>query len=337
MDNLKHLLEKFERGTLSSDELLLLKDYFQSDEYNDLYQILESDWNSLDDSTYHLNDEASSAIWHRINRHKQTKSLYERKRSVLLPALSLAAIMLLLISVAFFGKIKPGSDQPQLVEKINHQTQPQYLTLSDGSEVWLNKGSFLSFHKPFSGDIRKVILRGEAFFKVKEDTKTPFVVESENIRTSVLGTSFNISAYPNKEQISVTLVEGKVLVETLEASGKVNKKEILSPGQQFVLTKKDRGTDIRAYKEDLPYAWKNSIVHFDGDDIWVVKKALEEWYDVELIIPEGLETKSKLVHRFNAKEQSIEDVLEIIGQVTDYYFEPLIDKNNAYVVKSYKK
>jgi len=112
------------------------------------------------------------------------------------------------------------------VPEINWQTktvpngQKLSLTLWDGTVVKVNSGSTISFPEEFSDSLREVHLEGEAFFEVNRDILRPFIIKSGNVETVVLGTSFNVNAYPNQEQIKVAVAEGKVkVVGSNEANG----------------------------------------------------------------------------------------------------------------------
>lgn len=147
--------------------------------------------------------------------------------------------------------------------------------LPDGTHVWLNAASSLSFPTVFSGKTRTVKLDGEAYFEVAKNPNFPFVVESGNQKVKVLGTHFNISAYSDEQVCKTTLLEGKVEV----SSG--NSKVIIKPGQQTQLS----GSGIRVAEVDANEAidWKNGFIELDHEDIYEIMKKISRWYDVEVI------------------------------------------------------
>lgn len=146
------------------------------------------------------------------------------------------------------------------------------MTLSDGTMVWVNAHSELSFPTTFVGSDRRVKLSGEAYFEVKHDAGKPFYVESEGSVVKVLGTHFNVSARTNKPL--TTLVEGKVEV----SAGKES--VVLVPGQQSRVESDHISVKRADFHKDL--AWKNNVFYFKGDNIIEIAQQLESWYDVDI-------------------------------------------------------
>ena len=147
------------------------------------------------------------------------------------------------------------------------------MTLPDGSRVWLNSGSELRFPLQFAAKQRKVILMGEAYFEVKEDTTRPFVVEMNESRIEVLGTSFNVRFYRDEGRVVTTLVEGKVRFET------ANAQMILKPGEQSVLNEK--GQLQKQMVDVYPYiAWKEGRFIFRKQRLEDIMAIVSRWYYV---------------------------------------------------------
>ena len=124
------------------------------------------------------------------------------------------------------------------------------LKLSDGTHVWLNSESELIYPTNFTGNTREVILRGEAFFDVAKDASKPFIVENNQMKIKVLGTSFNVSGYAVDKQQNVTLVSGSVQVQMDNSS--VFR---ISPSEQFSYDKEKQTTSIRVVNTELYTAW----------------------------------------------------------------------------------
>lgn len=154
------------------------------------------------------------------------------------------------------------------------------LVLSDGTQVWLNAASSLRFPLHFDEKNRIVHLEGEAFFEVTENKKKPFIVQSQNHSVRVLGTSFNVSAYPD-EHTQTTLLTGAVEVNT------VNRLMNLQPGMQsdaFGDRLIRRTVDVESIT-----AWKDNRFVFVKEPLTDIMKKLERWYDVEFVIEKGSE------------------------------------------------
>jgi len=160
------------------------------------------------------------------------------------------------------------------------------LNLSDGSKVWLNASSSLRFPARFQGGDRVVELVGEAYFEVagkgRENQQMPFIVRTPHQEVKVLGTDFNISAYPDDPLIKTTLITGAVRVSSL-VEGQTTTSVQLKPGQKAVSRK--QGAEMNVVPADLyeDVAWKKGYFIFNNENIQVIMKKLARWYDMEVI------------------------------------------------------
>ena len=154
------------------------------------------------------------------------------------------------------------------------------LVLSDGTRVWLNSESELEFPVLFGRGERVVKLEGEAFFEVAPDSMRPFIVNTSDVRTRVLGTSFNIKAYKNECDVITTLFTGNVDVATLaDTSGNV----VLSPGKQADWNRQTGKLSVSEANLDNVIAWKEGMFVFNKENIEVVTRQIERWYGVKFI------------------------------------------------------
>lgn len=149
------------------------------------------------------------------------------------------------------------------------------LMLPDGSHVWLNAASSITFPDSFSAT-REVSVSGEVYFEVAHDPSRPFIVKSKGQRVEVLGTHFNINVYPDEPSGKTTLLEGAVRIST-DANGS----SLLKPGEQASLT----AGKIRVAKvsTDEVIAWKNGYFMFESEDIRSVMRKISRWYNVEVV------------------------------------------------------
>lgn len=165
------------------------------------------------------------------------------------------------------------------------------LILADGSKVWLNAASSISFPTAFTGGERNVTITGEAYFEVAHNPEKPFIVQINSAmgtgaRVAVLGTHFNINAYDDEHVIKTTLLEGAVKVSNSNAA------TVIAPGQQASLRDMS-GTISVAGNVDVEQvvAWKNGFFQFQNYTIQDIMRQLSRWYDVEVEyrgkIPEG--------------------------------------------------
>lgn len=160
------------------------------------------------------------------------------------------------------------------------------MTLADGSHVWLNAGSSVTYPVAFVGNERKVLITGEAYFEVAPlslgrgvggEAKMPFIVEKGNMEVTVLGTHFNVNAYDDESDIKVTLLEGSVKVRN--EAGAVT----IKPGQQATANRNEKPQIISNINLEQVMAWKNGMFVFNETDIQSIMRQIERWYDVEVV------------------------------------------------------
>ncbi|AYL96763.1 FecR family protein [Mucilaginibacter celer] len=150
------------------------------------------------------------------------------------------------------------------------------VVLPDGTEVWLNSSSSLSYPTEFSGNERRVKLTGEAYFEVAKNKDKPFYVEMNNTQIRVLGTHFDVSAYSDDSEITTTLLEGSVQVS------KYSKQALLKPGQQAVVGNITDNIAVAKVNTNTAVAWKNGYFVFDDEDIATIMKKVSRWYNADV-------------------------------------------------------
>lgn len=153
-----------------------------------------------------------------------------------------------------------------------------HLVLQDGSKVWLNAGSSVTYPVVFTGKERKVRIRGEAYFEVAKAAGKPFLVDVDGrAEVEVLGTHFNVNAYNEDGMIRTALLEGAVRVR----SGKDRPGTVLEPGQQVTVSKQG-GMTVTDADFDEVNAWRNGLFHFRKASVQEVMREVARWYDVEV-------------------------------------------------------
>ncbi|MGF7078882.1 FecR family protein [Mucilaginibacter sp. UYCu711] len=150
------------------------------------------------------------------------------------------------------------------------------LTLPDGSKVWLNSASVLTYPSTFKDQKERTVqLSGEAYFEVAKDKLHPFIVKTDQQSVTVLGTHFNINSYPDEPAVKTTLAEGRVKVSTRTGDTK-----FLIPGQQAVLEKDALHVKEADIEEAL--AWKNGYFRFNDESIQSIMRKLSRWYNIDV-------------------------------------------------------
>jgi len=153
-----------------------------------------------------------------------------------------------------------------------------HLTLPDGTKVWLNASSSITYPTAFAGKERRVTISGEAYFEVMKNQQQPFIVQQGDMSVQVLGTSFDVNGYGDEAALKTTLVEGKVRVVKAAAGS------LLEPGQQAVIPNGngaisiDHNPDIEAV-----LAWKNGSFSFKDAGIAAIMQQVQRWYDIDVV------------------------------------------------------
>lgn len=175
--------------------------------------------------------------------------------------------------------------------------------LRDGTMVLMNADSKLTFPTAFEGNQRVVKLVGEAYFKVSKDAKHPFIVQTEKVMTRVLGTEFNLRAYPAADT-HVTLITGSVIV-----NNRANNKQVkLVPGQDASL-RNGQDFDVTVVDTDYYVQWKDGFFYFDNLPLVEVMKELGRWYNVDIEIRDN-SLMSYRLHFIAERQASIDQVVE---------------------------
>lgn len=189
------------------------------------------------------------------------------------------------------------------------------MTLQDGTKVWLNAASALTFSPTFNvQNAREVTLTGEAYFEVAKDKKRPFIVTTKYQKVTVLGTHFNISSYEDEPEIKTTLIEGSVQVSNLSSQTSV----VLKPCQQTIV----HGDNTQVQQADVGeiLAWKNGDFVFGKDDFEESMRKIERWYDIEFVYKES-DVKNIKLDGWISRDSRLADVLRKIELAGNIKFE----------------
>ncbi|RXF67347.1 FecR domain-containing protein [Arcticibacter tournemirensis] len=186
------------------------------------------------------------------------------------------------------------------------------LILPDGSRVWLNTGSTIKYPARFISKERTVEISGEAYFDIEEDSKRPFKVLSPGQEVLVLGTKFNVSAYPDDRDTKTTLVDGKVLLSLPKGSGEgfpaSGKSILLAPGEQASLSK----GHITKSKVDVSQftAWKEGFFYFNKLPVTTAITQLARWYNLDVVYQEKLPESN--VYAYIDRDKPLSAVLKAL-------------------------
>lgn len=253
----------------------------------------------------------TDAAWQKV-RTKLRPS--QRREAKVIPlyrqALRVAAAVVILIGMIWLMKLYffPYYGM-QVVESGSGKMT---VILPDGSRVWLNKESILAYEPDFDGATRAVHLEGEAFFEVTRNPQQPFVIEAEAARTQVLGTSFNLRAYPEEQTVELTVATGKVAFSATKGTAEA----IVAAGFGAILSKQANNIAKYAVTGKNAWAWKTEKLQFDGMPLREVLAALGRYYNVRLQLQKPALGNCRFTGTFqNAELQEVLQVLEASLQI----------------------
>ncbi len=252
-----------------------------------------------------------------------------KSKQVLLPHIAkynwkllagVAATILLFLSIGLFQVFNVAPNQVAYIVKETKKGQKLLVQLADGSTINLNAESSIKYPVQFNKNIREVYIEGEAFFTVVKDKSKPFVVHADNITTTVLGTSFNISAYKNEHNILIALVTGKVLVEDAESN-----KMVLTPGLMASYNKEiKKGFEKSTFNFNEVIGWKDGILSFKEATLAQVFTNLERWYGVTITVDKTIDLEGKYIGSF--QNEPLSNILDAFSMVENYKYK-IVEKN----------
>lgn len=184
------------------------------------------------------------------------------------------------------------------------------LYLPDGTLVWLNAGSRMTYSQGFGVDNRKVELEGEGYFEVKRNEKIPFFVKTKDPQLQVLGTKFNFRDYPEDHEVVVSLLEGKVGLNNLLRE---EKEAVLSPDERAVLNKANGLLTVESVIASNASQWTDGYLFFDEELLPDIAKELERSYNVKIHIANDSLKTFRFYGNFVRREQNIQEVLEALA------------------------
>lgn len=317
MDYFKRIIDFFTTGEFSQTGSRAFYRWLADEEHSDEKERgLKALWDRTD-------RRATSKTRHSWKSFRTKAGLQQTPRVLSPGAWKAAAAVLFIISLSSLYtayRLHQNTASDNLVEQHVPVAERERLVLPDGSEVHLNSGSLLLYPGEFTGKNRSVYLAGEANFKVKEDRKKPFIVKSNDLQVTVLGTEFDVMAYPGDSLTRVTLLSGRVeaVYNGLETRAE------LSPSQQLVYNKVSGTSYIhRPDMEDVT-AWQQGKIIFKGTTLAEVLTVLERKYPYRFVYNEEQFRNDTYTFRFN-EDAPIQEVMEIIEEVVRYIRYRVVD------------
>jgi len=310
---------------LSTNELEYLKGVFDSYEGKVYIEgIMQQEWKSSEADETAANFDRLYAKIQTLIAQKRGNGRTISFKAFIRTTQRVAAVLLLPLLLGMLILAKPYWERrPQLTmedfETVAPFEQEYYIPagtkskiiLPDSSFVWLNSNSRLIVESNYGKALRRVRLSGEAYFEVAHNDDAPFEISTHEMDVRVLGTIFNLSAYPNDMFVEAVLVEGSIEVNTGEYAQKNVKKTRLQPAQRFALDKTNYKVQIDDnVATDLYTAWKDNLLVYNNTSITDVAKSLERWFNVTFIVKDKELTDFTFTGKF--EDRSLEQILHFI-------------------------
>jgi transmembrane sensor len=324
--DINFLIIRLLSGDADEDEKEIISDWLSQSEKNiKLYKDLEEIWlsseiqNNADD--YNL-EEAIRNFREQISNQKLKKNYTLN----LVRILKIASIVLLMLALPFsyyIGTHNSISNDSMTTISCAFGDKSS-IVLPDSTKVWLNSGSKLSFSSKFKKEDRKVILEGEAFFSVSKDKKHPFRVKTTELDIEVLGTKFDLKAYPEERSVSTTLVEGSIKISSKY------QQTLIKPNQKIVFDKASKEMSLQEITDiSIDTDWRDGRLSFRNESLGELKPILERWFDVDILFADE-QVKNR---RFTGVLQR-ESILEAISYFDHSRYVSCKIQGNKIIIKS---
>jgi ferric-dicitrate binding protein FerR (iron transport regulator) len=314
---LRKLLEKLMFGKITPEDYKDLKDTVLHSSDKEIDAELNVIWDGFGDYSP-MDADVKAEVRTNINRQMgyEVRKLNRRPLRIVAAA---AILLPLLFSIATY--LYFSSKANKVEERIIHdftvftdKGQKTRVLLPDGTYVWLNSQTRLTYSSDFCDNERKVHLVGEAFFEVRKNDEMLFTVEADGFNVVVHGTEFNVSAYPENETIDVTLLNGKVVIE----SGRQSPLGI-EPGQMATMRRNTQMWSVSNCDAQLAKLWTQNKLKFEDASISEVISKLEHWYGINITV-RNIPTKVSR-YGFTLKSESVREMLEIVNKLTPIKYE----------------
>jgi ferric-dicitrate binding protein FerR (iron transport regulator) len=257
--------------------------------------------------------------WKRVDdiNRRNIRLHRRRKRLRYLTAAAVLLLPVLILTWQLLAKQQDSETSDLSVELKAAYGQVSKFTLPDGSSVWLNADSRLTYTDAFNKDSRSVELSGEAYFEITKNTRKPFTVKAEEVSVQVLGTVFNIQSYPLEKKIETTLLKGSVRImhKNIPKGG-----IFLRPGQQLLFDKSDKSVLVKDV-DIAPYtSWKEGKLIFRHTTLKEAFAIIERNFRIKIIVNDKSLEECKIRGHFGLDEKP-EDIMEALMETLKFEYE----------------
>ena len=307
----KDILQRYISGEATVEEKRLVTEWVRKDEKN-MQELIA------------LRKLHNIAIWH-VQEKKEVlpRNAYAGKR-VLWRICEVAAIIAIVLSATLLWTQKEHEHTDVMQTLYVPPGQRAELFLADGTKVWLNAHSSLTFPTNFTADTRTVKLDGEGYFQVAGNEKKPFIVETGKFNVKVLGTEFNMIAYSSSSYFETSLIKGAVEVFSPEKPGNVQ----LEPHTRVSLI--DGKLRKTSFSDEQYFLWREGIIYFEGESVKNMLDKLQLYYDVKIVVNNRQILSNRYTGKFRTKD-GIEHALRVLQLNNKFTYQKDEENNTIYV------
>lgn len=332
-ERLSFLLEKYIQGQLGTEELNELYSLIEKPELKEVFSAYYADkWKEADSSPSEESLQRQAIVWKQLCDRIRFRQQFVKHLSFISwrPWLKIASVVfvpILFVALGIYlGKNLPNILDQELLVSVD-PGQKANVTLPDGTKVYLNSASRLSYNNDFNKKERRVYLSGEAFFEVQKNEKSPFVVETfDGTEVKALGTKFDVKAYDDDMCLTSTLIQGSILVSRSGQS------QILSPYESIAINKSSgKWKRSRIESDDEILSWMNNTLYFKQQSLGEIAKVLERTYAVSIVFE--TDDIKHLRYSGTIKNNSLKNILSLIVSVSPTPIEYEIENSKVVLTK----
>lgn len=321
-DRIKYLFIQYYKNQSTKvelDEFFSILNSGEKDE--EIAYLIKSAYQEIlnsDPSLSYINKDGELIVNDDIRPVKKAKARFSRRQ--LFSKVAVFFLFAMLPGALWFSKSTlletKETESVSLVKQFTNRGEHKYLVLDDGTQVWLNAKSTLSYPEKFNGDKREVYLTGEAFFDVKHADKIPFYIHTGEVVTKVLGTSFNIKAYPDQQNISVAVKRGKVSVlKTDKVIATLTKGEKVKINEKAAIRKEEIVKEEKTEIQEVG-AWQHGYLVYRDEVFEDIVSDIEQTYNASIMITKE-NIKSLSVTTSFTQDIGVEKALAILCKLVD--------------------
>jgi len=280
------------------------------------------DFREFEQSRIEVEDALDETLWKLTERNEDaprslSRKLYEHFARI--AAILIIPILIYTAYVQFYSHPKSGiNDVAQMVTVTSQAGTVTQLALPDGSKVFLNSGSTISYPSVFASDLRKVSLKGEGYFEVVKNKKVPMEVSAGNVSLKVYGTSFNVNALESVKFVKVTLIEGSVSLASKGETIQGKNEFFITPGQTVTYLQNTKDVTLQTDDTFLYTAWKDGIIIFRNKTFESVVQQLSEKFNVDIELKDSSLAAIPMDATF--RDENINEILRLLALSTPFRY-----------------